>query len=1063
MIQNMGQRELARQILKWSVLILTVVGCNTVGTPSARFQNGLPSEPEVLSISIEDQADGNGSVPSFTAVTADTTQTLFAIIRNSNGDFIGNLAVDWTISSNIGTFTGPSVGTSVTDSTFVTIDFTGDGRTSNTVDSGVISATSSQFNSFSISATVVAGAAVSIAIENASDGSGIEIPAQTINAGQALTLFAVSRDFDSNVVGLESVTWSQSVPEIGSFTTTAAATSNIITASIVGTATVTGSSGAFASASTGLITVVAGAATQVSGETTVDGTGGKVTTQTITVGDSLQLFAVTRDAFNNFVGVDSVQWSIASGLGTFSPSNDGGITGFGTAATLTTSAIGENPIFLDHATLSDDTTAVITVTNNVPVVASSQAFIVTLGATSFPITVDAGTDIDVNHTISYQQVSAPTSGTFDNCMDLAGSTGVTDRTCTYTPTGTFSGPVNFIYKANDGFQDSVANATISILVVSNSWTWENSAAGPANTNVVSQPGTYGVTGTASTANVPGGRQGAVSWVDSDNNFWLFGGEGFGNTTITQGALNDLWRFNPTTKAWTHMSGTTVTFGGMILSSARLGGAASDTEVTPAARRDATGWVVNNGASDDDLYMFGGIGPVAATGHIQLINNALENGDQIIINDVSFTARAAAPIANEFVASDTLANTAIEMARSINSSITPSITGVVTAFADGTNPFVILYSDIVSATLGNALTLTETDNATENFNLSGATLSGGLDTSTTTGFFNDLWKYNTANNSWTLVQSGIGAPTLNHFPIHNQGPTFIGNPSFPNTGQDSAGDFGVLVTAATTNVPSTRARAAGDGWVVTGANPELWMMGGQGLDSAGDFGVLNDMWRFDVNTNLWTYMRGDNLINSGGTYGTTGTAAITNQPGGRHGAGTGKDSSGNFVLFGGEGFPSSGGSGLLNDLWKYSPTDDTWVHLSGDSTRNSLGVYGLVLVTSTTAKPGGRLNSNVFVTSDDRVWVYGGFGRASVLGPSFLDDLFMYDGTNWTFMKGNDAIDQAGAYATQNVEDAISRPGGRANGSVFIDSNQDFWIFGGEGFGGTAGQQGTLQDIWRYNP
>ena len=38
-----------------------------------------------------------------------------------------------------------------------------------------------------------------------------------------------------------------------------------------------------------------------------------------------------------------------------------------------------------------------------------------------------------------------------------------------------------------------------------------------------QAGTYGIKGQASSTNVPGARYGAVSWVDSNNDLWLFGG------------------------------------------------------------------------------------------------------------------------------------------------------------------------------------------------------------------------------------------------------------------------------------------------------------------------------------------------------------------------------------------------------------------------------------------------------------------------------------------------------------------------------------------------------------
>jgi N-acetylneuraminic acid mutarotase len=56
-----------------------------------------------------------------------------------------------------------------------------------------------------------------------------------------------------------------------------------------------------------------------------------------------------------------------------------------------------------------------------------------------------------------------------------------------------------------------------------------------------QPGIYGVRGSPSAANVPGGRSRMMSWVDGSGHFWLFGGTGF-DSADTDGFLNDLWEY-----------------------------------------------------------------------------------------------------------------------------------------------------------------------------------------------------------------------------------------------------------------------------------------------------------------------------------------------------------------------------------------------------------------------------------------------------------------------------------------------------------------------------------------
>jgi hypothetical protein len=51
------------------------------------------------------------------------------------------------------------------------------------------------------------------------------------------------------------------------------------------------------------------------------------------------------------------------------------------------------------------------------------------------------------------------------------------------------------------------------------WTWVSGS------NTTNQIGTYGTKGIANSSNVPGASSGAASWIDSNDNLWLFGGVG----------------------------------------------------------------------------------------------------------------------------------------------------------------------------------------------------------------------------------------------------------------------------------------------------------------------------------------------------------------------------------------------------------------------------------------------------------------------------------------------------------------------------------------------------------
>src|SRR5208337_3747457 len=107
---------------------------------------------------------------------------------------------------------------------------------------------------------------------------------------------------------------------------------------------------------------------------------------------------------------------------------------------------------------------------------------------------------------------------------------------------------------------------------------------------------------------------------------------------------------------------------------------------------------------------------------------------------------------------------------------------------------------------------------------------------------------------------------------------------------------------------------------TDSSGNLWLFGGFGFDSTGAAGDLNDLWEFNPSTKQWAWMGGNSTVpaDSGqpGVYGTLGTPASANAPGGRYEASSWVDSNGDLWLIGGDGFDSSGTLGLLNDLWEF---------------------------------------------------------------------------------------------------------------------------------------------------
>ena len=70
------------------------------------------------------------------------------------------------------------------------------------------------------------------------------------------------------------------------------------------------------------------------------------------------------------------------------------------------------------------------------------------------------------------------------------------------------------------------------------------------------------------------------------------------------------------------------------------------------------------------------------------------------------------------------------------------------------------------------------------------------------------------------------------------------------------------------------------------------------------GHLNDLWRYDPETNQWTWVSGSNTRNQVGVYGTKGVPDAANVPGARSDSISWTDSTGNLWLFGGDGYDST---------------------------------------------------------------------------------------------------------------------------------------------------------------
>jgi N-acetylneuraminic acid mutarotase len=97
-----------------------------------------------------------------------------------------------------------------------------------------------------------------------------------------------------------------------------------------------------------------------------------------------------------------------------------------------------------------------------------------------------------------------------------------------------------------------------------------------------------------------------------------------------------------------------------------------------------------------------------------------------------------------------------------------------------------------------------------------------------------------------------------------------------------------------------------------------------------------------------------------------------------------------------------------------------------------------------------------------LWLFGGSGvdGTGTAGP--LNDLWKFDGTNWTWVSGGSVANQAGTYGTKGIPSSSNNPGGRTESAAWADASDNLWLFGGTADDST-GASGNINDLWRYRP
>ena len=421
------------------------------------------------------------------------------------------------------------------------------------------------------------------------------------------------------------------------------------------------------------------------------------------------------------------------------------------------------------------------------------------------------------------------------------------------------------------------------------WTWVS------GDNTLDNNGIYGTKGTAAAANKPGNRDRQSAWMDASGNFWVFGGSDYQTDYY-----NDLWKFNPTTKQWTWISGSTT----QDIQGAYGTQGTGSTANYPGARNGQSGWVDASGI----IWIFGGYG-YDRNGNLGRLNDlwkfnpanlqwtwvsgSRNNGSSGTYGTKGTANAANIPGARRFQAAwvDAAGNFWIFGGYGYDVNGNQGSLNDLWKYNPTTNQWTWISGDNTrnsTSTYGTRGTAAAANKPAGRDSHSGLIdaagnfwVFGGWDYNN--NMFNDLWKFNPTTLQWTWM-------------------------SGDNT-QNNNGVYGTKGTGATTNKPGARyGQSAG-----TDQSGDIWIFGGQGEDANGNNGVLNDIFLYTPSTNKWTWVADDNTRNNNGIYGTKGTGATTNKPGGRAYQSAWTDASDNLWVFAG----LNQNTDDFNDLWKYN--------------------------------------------------------------------------------------------------------------------------------------------------
>src|SRR5258708_13453502 len=79
----------------------------------------------------------------------------------------------------------------------------------------------------------------------------------------------------------------------------------------------------------------------------------------------------------------------------------------------------------------------------------------------------------------------------------------------------------------------------------------------------------------------------------------------------------------------------------------------------------------------------------------------------------------------------------------------------------------------------------------------------------------------------------------------------------------------------------------------------------------------------------------------------------------------------------------------------------------------------------------------------------------------MNDLWKFDGTNWTWVSGSNVVSQTGVYGTKGTPSSSNVPGARNSAVSWTDNGGNLWVFGGVG-NDASGTLSLLNDLLEFD-